>query len=339
MRILVTGGAGYIGSQTCKALACSGFEPITFDNLSTGHSWAVRWGPLVNGDLADTQTLNRALRDFRPEAVIHFAGSAYIGESLTDPAKYYRNNVVNTINLLDAMREHGIGDIVFSSTCATYGVPNYIPIREDHPQQPVNPYGESKLAIEKALRWHAQAYGLRVVCLRYFNAAGADPDGELGEEHDPETHLLPLAIGVASGRRTSVKVLGCDYSSADGTCVRDYTHVSDIAVAHGLTLARLRRAEAGTVASFNLGTGIGHSVREVIAAVQRVSGRHIPVVESGRRIGDPAILLADSALSRTELGWQPRFMRLDDIVETAWKWEIRHRTKHSSLTTTASEFA
>jgi len=271
--VLVTGGAGYIGSHTCKALAAAGYSPVTLDNLAYGHRWAVRWGPFEQADLDDRQAVERVLREHRIGAVIHFAAYAYVGESMTDPGKYFRNNVVNTLNLLEAMRAAGVGRIVFSSTCATYGVPKGVPIAEDHPQLPVNPYGESKLFVERALHWNGVAHGLRWMALRYFNAAGADPDGEIGEDHDPETHLIPLAIEAALGRRPDLQVMGTDYPTADGTAIRDYVHVTDLADAH---LRALHHLEGdGPSGALNLGTGRGHSVREVVAMVERVTGRKV----------------------------------------------------------------
>ena len=317
-RVLVTGGAGYVGSHACKALAQAGFEPITFDELRTGHRDAVRWGPLVEASLASPAAIASALAEYRPVAVLHFAASAYVGESLHDPAGYYRNNVVNSINLLDAMRAHGVSCLVFSSTCATYGVPKRLPIDESHPQRPINPYGHSKLVVEGVIAAYAAAYGLRWVALRYFNAAGADPDGEIGERHDPETHLVPLALQAALGRRPALEVFGTDYPTADGTAVRDYVHVSDLASAHAAALAYLRGGHPST--ALNLGVGRGYSVREVIAAVERITHAHVPVVERPRRPGDPPALIADPERAAEALGWTARWPRLDDIVGTAWNW-------------------
>lgn len=316
--VLVTGGAGYIGSHTTKALAQAGFEPVVLDDLSTGHRWAVRWGPLLEADVGDGAALRAILKRYRIRAVIHFAARAYVGESMRDPRGYYWNNVVGTLNLLDAMLDVGVDVIVFSSSCATYGLPEVLPIPEDHPQRPVSPYGETKLAVERALQWYGQAYGLRWLALRYFNAAGADPDGELGEVHDPETHLIPRAILAALGRTDPVEIYGTDYSTRDGTAVRDYIHVVDLAEAHVLGLRYL--LGGGESAALNLGTGRGHSVREVLAAVERVSGRTVPVREGPRRPGDPPALVADARKARELLGWQPRCSDLDTIVETAWRW-------------------
>lgn len=320
--VLVTGGAGYIGSHACKALAKAGFRPVVFDNLSRGHREAVRWGPLVEGDLADRQRLRAALVEHRVVAVMHFAAFAYVGESVTDPALYYRNNLVGTLSLLEAMREAGVGEIVFSSTCATYGIPDRVPIREDAPRHPVNPYGETKLAIERALHWYAEAYRMRSVSLRYFNAAGADPEGETGERHDPETHLVPLVLQAALGQRRHIDIYGTDYPTPDGTAIRDYVHVSDLAVAHLRALERLRGG--GGNAAVNLGTGRGHSVREVIAAAEAATGNRVPSREAPRRPGDPPALVADPSLARDILGWRPQHSDLDTIIRTALAWHTRN---------------
>ena len=317
-KVLITGGAGYIGSHTCKALAAAGCTPVTFDNFVYGHRRAVRWGPLVQADLADRDAIAKALRDHAITAVIHFAAYAYVGESMADPGRYFRNNVVNTMNLLEAVRAVGVQHIVFSSTCATYGVPDQVPITEDHPQRPVNPYGESKLFVERALHWHGLAHGLRWTALRYFNAAGADPEGDTGEDHNPETHLIPLAIEAALGRRAALQVMGTDYPTPDGSAVRDYIHVTDLADAHVRALRRLR--EGGDSGAFNLGTGHGHSVREVVAMVERVSGRRVPVVDAPRRAGDPPALVAAPGRARELLGWEPRWSDLATIVRTAHAW-------------------
>ena len=320
--VLVTGGAGYIGSHACKALAGAGFQPVVFDNLSRGHREAVRWGPLVEGDLADRQRLCAALIEHKVEAVMHFAAYAYVGESVTDPALYYRNNLGGTLSLLEAMREAGIGEIVFSSTCATYGIPDGVPIREDAPQRPVNPYGETKLAIERALHWYAAAYGLRSVSLRYFNAAGADPEGEIGEHHEPETHLVPLVLQAALGHGPHIEIYGTDYPTPDGTAIRDYVHVRDLAIAHMRALERLRGG--GGSAAVNLGTGQGHSVREVIAAAELASGRKVPARAAPRRPGDPPALVADPSLAGEILGWHPQHSDLDTIIRTSLAWHTRH---------------
>jgi UDP-glucose-4-epimerase GalE len=319
--ILIVGGAGYIGSQTAKLCAQSGLAPVVLDNLVFGHRWAVKWGPLVEGDLADPAVAGRVIQEHGVTAVIHFAAYAYVGESMTDPGKYFRNNVASTLNLLDAMVKHGVRDIVFSSTCSTYGEPQRVPIDEDHPQNPVNPYGESKLAVEKILHWYQVAHQIRYAALRYFNAAGADPDGEIGEEHDPETHLIPLAIKAALGKRGALDIYGTDYPTPDGTAIRDYIHVSDLGDAH---LAALRKLESGTPSlRLNLGTGRGHSVREVIRSVEKVSGKQVPTREVGRRAGDPPALVADARKAAALLGWQPRYAELDTIVSHAYRWHSR----------------
>jgi UDP-arabinose 4-epimerase len=317
-RVLVTGGAGYIGSHTAKNLAESGFEPVVLDNFSTGNRWAVRWGPLLEGDLSDDGFVRDVLRDYDVQAVIHFAASAYVADSVREPRLYFRNNVRNTLSLLDAMLDAGVNTIVFSSSCTTYGVPQALPIREDHPQQPVNPYGESKLFIERALHWYGQAYGLRWAILRYFNAAGADPAGEIGERHDPETHLIPLVIEAALGHRPHFDMYGTDYPTADGTAVRDYVHVTDLADAHTRSLRRL--LDGGENVTLNLGTGQGHSVREVVAAVEHIAGRPVPVREAARRSGDPAALVADPRRAAEMLSWRPRYPNLHDVVGSAWRW-------------------
>jgi UDP-arabinose 4-epimerase len=338
-RILVTGGAGYIGSHTCKALAAAGAHPIVFDNLSTGHREAVRFGPLVVGDLADRAPLERTLRDERIDAVIHFAASAYVGESMVDPAKYFRNNVTGTLTLLEALQATGVATMVFSSTCATYGVPTQVPIPEGHAQQPVNPYGESKLFIEKALHWYGVCHGLRWLALRYFNAAGADPAGELGENHEPETHLIPLAIQAALGQRGALKVMGTDYATPDGTAVRDYIHVTDLADAHVRALGFL--LQGGASGALNLGTGRGHSVRDVIAAVESASGRPVPHEDAPRRAGDPPALVAAPGRAADVLGWVPEHSALETIVRSALRWHVAHphQPAHPTATYPAPQIA
>ena len=319
--ILVTGGAGYVGSHACKALAAAGWRPVVYDNLSRGHAEAVRWGPLVEGDLHDRPRLAAALRTHRVAAVMHFAALAYVGESVAEPETYYTNNVGGTLALLGAMREAGVGTIVFSSTCAVYGVPDRVPIRETTATAPLNPYGETKLAIERALHWYGAAYGLRYAALRYFNAAGADPDGEIGEDHEPETHLIPLVLRAALGRGETLQIFGTDYPTPDGTAIRDYIHVADLADAHVRALAHLRAG--GDSAALNLGTGHGHSVRAIVAAVERIAGRPVPCRQAPRRPGDPPQLVADPALARARLGWEPRHSDLDTIIRTALAWEAR----------------
>jgi UDP-arabinose 4-epimerase len=322
MRVLVTGGAGYIGSHTAKALAAAGHLPVSLDTLERGHRWAVRWGPLVEADLGDRTALGTALREHQVEAVIHFAAYAYVGESMTHPDRYFRNNVAGTLSLLDALRERGIGQIVFSSSCATYGRPTSVPITEDQEQVPVNPYGESKLISERMIAWYARAYGFTATALRYFNAAGADPDGELGERHQPETHLIPLAIDAARGRVPHLEIYGSDYPTPDGTAVRDYVHVADLADAHVRALER--PGPHGAMRIYNLGAGQGSSVREVVAMVERVGGRNVPLVQGGRRPGDPPVLLADVGKAARELGWRPERSSLDLIVQSAWNWHTAH---------------
>lgn len=327
--VLVTGGAGYIGSHTCKALAAAGYRPVAYDNLIYGHEWAVKWGPLERGNLLDTSRLSAVLRKTGAEAVIHLAAFAYVGESVTDPAKYYRNNVAGTLSLLAAMRDCGVARIVFSSTCATYGTPESLPITEDTPQRPVNPYGASKLMIERILADYRSAYDLRSVSLRYFNAAGADPDGELGEDHDPETHLIPLVLDAAAGSRPCITIFGDDYPTADGTCIRDYIHVSDLAYAHVLALQALEK-EIPPGPAYNLGTGRGHSVAEVIDAARKVTGCAIPIVKGARRAGDPAVLLADPSRAKRELAFAPRFVGIEDMISSAWSWSKRRNRLFAS---------
>ena len=319
--VLVTGGAGYIGSHAAKALARAGYSPVVLDNLVYGHREAVRWGPLVEGDVGDRALVAQTLRRFGVEAVMHFAAFAYVGESMTAPERYFANNVVNSLALLDAMREAGVRRLVFSSTCATYGVPEGVPIREDMPQRPVNPYGESKLMVERLLHWEGVAHGLRHASLRYFNAAGADAEGEIGEQHEPETHLIPLILDAALGRRAQIDIFGTDYPTPDGSAVRDYIHVDDLAAAHVLALGHLERG--GDSLALNLATGQGHSVREVIAAAERVTGRRIAQREAPKRPGDPPALVADATRARAVLGWTPRRSDLDSIIATAWAWHRR----------------
>lgn len=318
MKILVTGGAGYIGSHTCKRLAERGHVPIAFDNLSTGHKAFARFGPFVYGDLGDMQALHAAMAEHRPDAIIHFAASAYVGESVRDPLKYYRNNVAGTANLLSAAVTFGIGKIVFSSSCATYGVPESVPIAEDSSQRPINPYGDTKLFCETMLRGIAAAHPIDCLALRYFNAAGADVDGELGEAHDPETHVIPLLLAAAAGEQNHFSILGDDYDTPDGTCVRDYLHVNDLAEAHLLGVERLT-GKAGFEA-VNLGTGHGFSVRELVDAARTVTGRAIQAQIKPRRPGDPPVLVANPGKAKDVLGWTPRHSDIDTIMRTAWEW-------------------
>ncbi|GGE12845.1 UDP-glucose 4-epimerase GalE [Rhizobium anhuiense] len=313
--ILVTGGAGFIGSHICKALSRAGMTPVTYDNLSTGHADSVRWGPLIRGELADAAMLRRTLAEFSPDCVIHCGANAYVGESVDMPRKYYRNNVVGSLTLLEACLDQDIDRIVFSSSCATYGVPDSLPIREESPRLPVNPYGRTKLIFEMALEDFAAAYGIRFAALRYFNAAGADPDGELAERHDPETHLIPRALLAAAGRLERLDIFGTDYATEDGTCVRDYIHVSDLAQAHLAAVNHLM-ADGGSL-SVNLGSGRGTSVREILEAIHRASGREVPVRYRSRRVGDPPILFANTARAKAELGFVPVFSDIDTIIRTA----------------------
>ncbi len=321
MAVLITGGAGYIGSHTAKLVAEAGYEAVVVDSLERGHRQAVRWGPLVEADLADREALARVFRRWPIEAVIHFAAYAEVGESMTRADLYFRNNLANTLNLLETMKEAGVGTIVFSSTCAIYGNPTRVPIPEDHAEAPVSPYGESKRMVEKALRWYVESHGFGAACLRYFNAAGADPEGEIGEAHDPETHLIPLALKAALGERERVDIYGTDYPTPDGTAVRDYIHVNDLGEAHVQAMRRLGKKRE--FLALNLGTGHGASVREVVSMVERVTGRPTPVRETDRRAGDPPELVADTGLARQVLGWTPRLSALETIVETAYRWHRR----------------
>ncbi len=318
MKVLSPGGAGYVGSHTVRALMARGHEPVVFDNLSRGHRAAVGAAPLFEGDLLEPQNLRRAFSGARFDAVLHFAALAYVGESIARPDVYYRNNICGTLNLLDAMKEAGVGMIVFSSSCATYGNPTTVPMAEDHPQNPVNPYGKSKLVCEWLLRDYETAFGIRYAALRYFNAAGCSSDASIGEDHDPETHLIPRALMVAAGQLPEVTIFGTDWDTPDGTCIRDYVHVDDLAEAHVLALEHLRRG--GPSRAWNLGAGRGHSVREVILCAARVTGRRVPAAEGPRRPGDPAVLVADTKAAQQELGWKPRHTDLEDIVRSAWRW-------------------
>ncbi|MEW5745718.1 MAG: UDP-glucose 4-epimerase GalE [Nitrospirota bacterium] len=316
--ILIAGGAGYIGSHTNKLLNKKGYKTIVFDNLIYGHREFVKWGEFVLGDLADKDQIRCCFEKFPVKAVLHFSAYAYVGESVTDPAKYYHNNVSNTLNLLAVMREYNVKYFIFSSTCATYGMPTQIPIREDHPQNPVNPYGKSKLMVEEILKDYDRAYGIKHIILRYFNAAGADTEGELGEWHEPETHLIPLILDAAAGRSAEIKIFGTDYDTPDGTCIRDYIHVTDLAGAHILALEYLINNSKSDV--FNLGNGSGFSVREVIEAAREVTGKKINAVECQRRVGDPHILIGSSKKIRETLKWKPDYDSLSAIIETAWRW-------------------
>jgi UDP-glucose-4-epimerase GalE len=321
--ILVTGGAGYIGSHAAKALAAAGFEPVVFDNLSGGRREAVRWGELIEGDLADPAALAALFKTHRFRAVLHFAASIEVGESVAEPARYYRNNVVNTLQLLEAMHGAGVDTLVYSSSCAVYGEPQVLPIPESHPQAPISPYGWTKAMAERIILDQASAHGLRYAILRYFNAAGADPDGETGEMHEPESHLIPLLFDAALGKNAGAAVFGDDYPTADGSCVRDYVHVGDLADAHLLALRRL--LSGGGSGIWNLANQTGFSVREVIARVQAVTGRVFPVRCGARRPGDLPVLVGDAHAARDALGWVPRFSDLDTIIGTGWDWHRRMR--------------
>jgi len=316
--ILIVGGAGYIGSHVNKELSRRGLQTLVFDNLVTGHREFAKWGTFVEGDLAHPGQLRAAFREYPIQAVMHFSAFAYVGESVENPSRYYRNNVINTLNLLEVMREFRVRQFIFSSSCATYGNPVRIPIDEAHPQAPISPYGHTKLMVERILRDCDHAYGLRYASLRYFNAAGADPESEIGEWHDPETHLIPLVLDAASGRRENVRIFGSDYDTPDGTCVRDYIHVADLADAHIRALEYLQNGGGSDV--FNLGNGNGFSVKEVVREAEKVTGAEIPSMETARRAGDPPVLVGSSEKIRKTLGWEPKFASLSDIIKTAWAW-------------------
>ncbi|HIC95986.1 TPA: UDP-glucose 4-epimerase GalE [Candidatus Bipolaricaulota bacterium] len=326
--ILVTGGAGYIGSHTVKQLLRRGYEVVAYDNLSEGHREMVLCGEFVEADLADPEALRRTFTCYPIEAVMHFAASCRVDESVREPRKYYENNVVNGLRLLQAMLEHGVKMMIFSSSAAVYGDPERLPIPEDHPKRPKSPYGRTKWIFEQILEDYAQAHGLRYISLRYFNAAGSDPEGEIGEWHNPETHLIPIVLEAALGERDHVEIFGTDYDTRDGTCIRDYIHVNDLAEAHILALEGLKAGRPNTV--YNLGIGRGYSVREVIETCRRITGREIKVVEGGRRPGDPPVLVADPAKAKEELDWEPRFKALEGIVETAWRWQLNRMDKRRS---------
>jgi UDP-glucose-4-epimerase GalE len=323
MSVLVTGGAGYIGSHTVKALRASGADVVIYDDLSAGHRAAAKalHAPLEEGSIADTARLLDVMNAHDVTAVMHFAAWLSVPDSVKDPIGYYRNNVGEALSVLDAAAQAGVKHFIFSSTAATFGNPVDTPITEDHPQRPINAYGETKLAVERALPHFERAYGLKSVALRYFNAAGADPDGALGEDHDPETHLIPRAIDAALGRDTFA-IFGLDYDTPDGTCLRDYVHVTDLAAAHLLALQSLRAG--GPSAAYNLGNGKPLSVRQVVTSIERVTGRNVPATEGPRRAGDPAVLFASSDRIKRELGWAPQYEDIDVIVETAWRWRDRH---------------
>ncbi|MGZ5279939.1 MAG: UDP-glucose 4-epimerase GalE [Pseudobdellovibrionaceae bacterium] len=324
MKVLVTGGAGYIGSHTCKALAKRGLTPITYDNLERGHRSAIQWGPFYQGDVLETEKLAKILKDENIEAVFHFAALAYVGESVVKPIQYYQNNVLGSVSLIEAMKKADVRKIIFSSTCATYGLPKEIPIRENTKQMPINPYGQSKYMVEQILRDCAAAGDLSVVALRYFNASGADADGDIGETHTPETHLIPLALDVAFGRSKQLTIFGDDYETVDGTCVRDYVHVTDLAEAHVLAF---ELATAAEFQAYNLGTGQGVSVREIIQSVEKVTKHKVSVEIGKRRAGDPPRLIASGEKAENELGWKPKHSSLENIVVTASRWHEKQILK------------
>jgi UDP-glucose 4-epimerase len=320
--ILVTGGAGYIGSHTIKLLLESGLETVAFDSMELGHRQAVVGGEIFQGDLMDLESLHKAFDKYPIDAVVHFAAYASVGDSVARPKRYFENNINGGLNLLKAMLDHGVKRMIFSSSAATFGEPEYVPIDEKHPQNPVNPYGESKLMFEKILKWYDVAYGVKSVWLRYFNASGADPSGKIGEDHDPEEHLIPIVLQVPLGLRECVKVFGDDWPTPDGTCVRDYIHVLDLAEAHVLALKALEQGAETT--AYNLGNGDGYSVKQVIETAEKVVGRKIAWEPAPRRSGDPARLVASSEKLRRELNWQPKFPHLQEIIETAWRWHSGH---------------
>lgn len=316
--ILIVGGAGYIGSHVNKVLNERGYETIILDNLSYGHEESVKWGTLCKCDLANINEVDDIFTKYDINAVMHFSSFIDVGESVRNPEKYYNNNVVNTMNLLNVMLKHDVKKFIFSSTCATYGIPQKIPLTENHPQNPINPYGWTKLMVERILKDYDTAYGLKSVILRYFNASGADESGIIGEWHNPETHLIPLILDAAMGKREDIKIFGTDYDTPDGTCIRDYIHVTDLADAHILSLEYLNKNNQSN--QFNLGNGQGFSVREVIESVKRVTGRNFNVTQTQRREGDPAILMGSSKKAKDTLGWDPQYVNIDKIIETAWNW-------------------
>ena len=322
MAILVTGGAGYIGSHTVLHLLDKGEDVVVLDNLSKGHRDALQGATLYEGDLLDGVFLDKVFTEQNIDAVIHFAADSLVGESVKEPLKYYHNNVIGTHSLLTKMVEHNVKNIVFSSTAATYGEPKQVPIVETLPTNPTNPYGETKLAIEKMLKWSDQAYGLKSVCLRYFNAAGADPEGRIGEDHDPESHLIPIVLQTALGQRDQVQVFGDDYQTEDGSCIRDYIHVMDLADAHFLAVKKLKNDGISSI--YNLGIGQGFSVKQVIDVCREVTGHEIPAAIAPRRAGDPAVLIASPEKAKSELSWEPKFTNLKDIVKHAWSWHSAH---------------
>ena len=318
-KILVTGGAGYIGSHTAKELSLAGYEPHVLDNFSTGHHWAIQWGEYSDVDLLGKNKLLNELDEIRPEVVIHFAASSLVSESYKNPISYFNNNIIGTLNLLESMNALGLNKIVFSSSCAVYGIPDSVPISNDHKTNPISPYGESKLIVEKILRWYSDIYNLRYISLRYFNAAGADPDNKIGEDHDPESHLIPLAVDVALGNKEHLNIYGVDYPTYDGTAVRDYVHVKDLAIAHVNALAYL--LEGGKSSNINLGSGIGYSVREIVSEINEISGNEMIFKEKERRKGDPSVLIADNSKAKHILNWEPMYSDLSNIVKTAYNWK------------------
>ena len=330
MRVLVAGGAGYIGSHTCRALAQAGHTPVVYDNLRTGHVWAVKWGPLEQGDLNNAVALGDVMRRHRPQAIVNFAAVSCVAELAREPTLYYRTNVAGTITLLEAMRAHDVGSIVYSSTCATYGVPPRLPIVEAMAQAPISPYGRSKLMVEEILRDACAAHGIGAIALRYFNASGADAEGEVGEEHDPETHLIPLVLQAALGNHPRVRINGTDYETPDGTCIRDYVHVSDLAAAHVRAIAA---CQPGQFSAYNLGTGQGVSINQVIAKAREVTGRRIEAEAAARRPGDPPVLVADPSLAKAALTWAPCHSDLGNIVRSAWSWMTEHRMRAMASST------
>jgi len=316
--ILIAGGAGYIGSHINKALSKKGYSTVVFDNLSLGHRDFARWGHFVQGDLSDKEQIRDCFQKYPIDAVMHFSAFAYVGESVKNPSKYYHNNVINTINLLEIMLEFHVSYFIFSSSCAVYGIPQEMPIKETHPRNPINPYGKTKRIVEDILKDYDEAYGMKHVSLRYFNAAGADPEKEIGERHDPETHLIPLAIYAALDKTENVKIFGTDYPTEDGTCIRDYIHVTDLAEAHIKALEYLKNNKESNI--FNLGNEKGYSVREVIETVKKISGKNFKTTETERRQGDPPVLIADSRKALKELNWKPGHFEIETIVKTAWDW-------------------
>ena len=327
-KVLIIGGAGYIGSHMCKYLANHGYTPVVLDNLIYGHREAVKWGPFIEGSMADAPLLKQIFSEHEIAAVMHFAAFCYVGESVTEPAKYYQNNVAATLTLLQTMVEQRVNNFIFSSSCATYGEPVEIPMTEDHPKNPINPYGRTKLMVEQILEDFREAYGLKSTSLRYFNAAWADPEGELGEDHRPDTHLIPLVLQTALRQREAINIFGDDYPTKDGTCIRDYIHIEDLSQAHLLALEKLFKGEPGD--QYNLGNGDGHSVKEVIETAREVTGKTIPAQVTERRAGDPAVLISSSEKAFKELGWKPQYPDLNDIIATAWRWHSSNPNGYKS---------